>query len=132
HTQGYTYRTVPIRFNGNFHLHYYPTLARELDALRPDVLHMDEEPYNLATWLALRAAAARRVPATFFTWQNLDRRYPFPFSRFEQDNYRRAPVAIAGNQDAAGVLRAKGYAGTIAVIPQFGVDPAIFTPADTE
>ena len=132
HTQGYTYRTVPIRFNGNFHLHYYPTLARELDALRPDVLHMDEEPYNLATWLALRAAAARRVPATFFTWQNLDRRYPFPFSRFEQDNYRRAPIAIAGNQDAAGVLRAKGYAGTIAVIPQFGVDPAIFTPADTE
>ena len=132
HTQGYTYRTVPIRFNGNFHLHYYPTLARELDALRPDVLHMDEEPYNLATWLALRAAAARRIPATFFTWQNLDRRYPFPFSRFEQDNYRRAPIAIAGNQDAAGVLRAKGYAGTIAVIPQFGVDPAIFTPADTE
>jgi len=132
HTQGYTYRTAPIRFNGNFHLHYYPTLARELDALRPDVLHMDEEPYNLATWLALRAAAARRVPATFFTWQNLDRRYPFPFARFEQDNYRRAPIAIAGNQDAAGVLRAKGYAGMIAVIPQFGVDPAIFTPADTE
>ena len=130
HTQGYTYRTVPIRFNGNFHLHHYPTLARELDTLRPDVLHMDEEPYNLATWLALRAAAARRIPATFFTWQNLDRRYPFPFSRFEQDNYRRAPMAIAGNQDAGRVLRAKGYSGTVVVIPQFGVDPTIFTPAD--
>lgn len=132
HTAGYMFRTMPIRFNGNFHLHHYPTLAREMDALQPDVLHMDEEPYNLATWLALRAAAARRVPATFFTWQNLDRRYPFPFSRFEQDNYRRTPIAIAGNQDAAGVLRAKGYGGTIAVIPQFGVDPAIFSPADTD
>ena len=130
HTDGYTYRTVPIRFSGNFHLHYYPTLARELDVLRPDVLHMDEEPYNLATWLALRAAAGRRIPATFFTWQNLNRRYPLPFSRFERDNYRCAPVAIAGNQDAHCVLRAKGYSGRIAVIPQFGVDPTIFRPAD--
>jgi len=131
HTEGYIYRTIPVRFNGNFHLHYYPTLARELDTLRPDVLHMDEEPYNLATWLALRAAAGRRIPATFFTWQNLNRRYPLPFARFEQDNYRRTPIAIAGNEDACCVLRAKGYSGTIAVIPQFGVDPTIFGPADT-
>ena len=57
HTAGYDLRVIPLRLNGNFHLHYYPTLARELAALRPDVLHMDEEPYNLATWLALRAAS---------------------------------------------------------------------------
>lgn len=130
HTQGYTYRTTPIRFNGNFHLHYYPDLARHLDAVQPDVFHMDEEPYNLATWLALRAAARRQLPATFFTWQNLDRRYPLPFSRFERDNYRRTPIAIAGNRAAGDVLRAKGYAGEIAVIPQFGVDPDLYSPGE--
>lgn len=130
HAQGYTYRTVPVRFSGNFHLHYYPTLARELDAVRPDVLHMDEEPYNLATWLALRAAARRQLPATFFTWQNLDRRYPLPFSHFERDNYRRAPIVIAGNRAAGDVLRAKGYAGKIAVVPQFGVDPDLYLPGE--
>ena len=130
HTQGYTFHTTPIRFNGNFHLHYYPDLARQLDALQPDVLHMDEEPYNLATWLALRTAARRQIPATFFTWQNLDRRYPFPFSRFERDNYRRAPIAIAGNRAASAVLRAKGYAGEIAVIPQVGVDPDLYVPGE--
>jgi hypothetical protein len=48
------------------------------------------------------------IPATFFTWQNLDRRYPFPFSAFERANYRTVRVAIAGNQDAAAVLRRKG------------------------
>ncbi len=36
---------------------------------------------------------------------------------------------IAGNQDAAAVLRRKGYQGEIAVIPQFGVDPAVFAPS---
>lgn len=128
-TQGYTYRTIPCALGGNFHLHFYPTLARELAALRPDVLHMDEEPYNLATWQALRAAGRLRIPALFFTWQNLNRRYPPPFSNWEQANYRRARVAIAGSAEAAEVLRRKGYAGELAVIPQFGVDPALFSPA---
>jgi len=131
HTNGYVLRSIPIRFNGAFHWHYYPTLAAEIRHIAPDLLHMDEEPYNLATWLALRAAHRAGIPAIFFTWQNLHRRYPPPFSWFERANYAAAQAAIAGNQDAAAVLRRKGYGGAIAVIPQFGVDPAIFAPAET-
>lgn len=130
-TTGYQLREIPLRLNGNYHLHHYPTLSAELAALRPDLLHMDEEPYNLATWLALRAAAEQDVAATFFTWQNLHRRYPWPFRSMEQANYRRAPLALAGNGAAAEVLRRKGYGGEIAVIPQFGVDPNVFAPAPT-
>ncbi len=129
HTEGYTLRTIPLWFNGNFHLHFYPTLERELAHLRPDVLHMDEEPYNLATYLALGIAQRLGISALFFTWQNLMRNYPPPFVWWERANYRRAAYALAGNQDAAVVLRSKGYQGPIQVLPQFGVDPAIFTPA---
>jgi len=128
HTAGYTLRVAPVRLNGSFHLHFYPALGRELDRIRPDVLHMDEEPYNLATWLALRAAQRRGIPSIFFTWQNICRTYPQPFRRFEQDNYRRAALALAGSEDAAEVLRRKGCAAPIAVLPQFGVDPEIFAP----
>ena len=128
HTAGYTLETIPIRLGGNFHLHHYPTLRRKLQELRPDIVHMDEEPYNLATWQGLSAAAVVGAAGVFFTWQNLFRRYPPPFCWFEQSNYHRAPVAIAGNQAAAGVLRRKGYAGQVAVIPQFGVDPQVFHP----
>ncbi len=131
HTVGYDLRVIPIRLAGNFHLHFYPTLGRELARIRPDVLHMDEEPYNLATWLALRAGASLGVRNTFFTWQNLHRRYPPPFRQMEQANYRAAPIAIAGNQDAAAVLRRKGFGGEIQVIPQFGVDPLLFAPGDS-
>lgn len=129
HTQGYPLLAAPIRFNGQFHIHYYPSLPRLLDEIRPDVLHMDEEPYNLATWLALRAAEQRGIRSLFFTWQNLNRAYPWPFRHFEQANYRRAGHAIAGNPTAAAVLRAKGYSGPISVIAQFGVDPGLFSPA---
>ncbi len=128
HTQGYELIAAPLAFNGSYHFHCYPTLGPTLRRLRPDVLHVDEEPYNLATWHALRLGEQIGARSLFFTWQNLDRRYPWPFRAFEQANYRRAAHAIAGNQAAVAVLRAKGYTGPVAVIPQFGVDPDIFIP----
>lgn len=130
HTCGYALEVAPLLFVGQYHLHFYPTLGRILARLRPDIVHMDEEPYNLATWHALRLAEARGAAGLFFTWQNLHRRYPWPFRWFEAANYRRAAHVIAGNRAAATVLAAKGYRGPITVIPQFGVDPAIFRPAD--
>jgi len=83
----------------------------------------------LATFLAVRAA--RRVGARplFFTWQNIHRRYPPPFAWTERAVLRSVSHAIAGNADAGRVLRTKGYRGSIAVIPQFGVDPERFSPA---
>jgi len=126
HTAGYELRAIPLRFNGNFHLHHYPTLGRELQRLRPDILHLDEEPYNAATWLGVRAARVVGAATTFFAWQNLYRLYPPPFRWFEKAVYAACPQAIAGNRDAADVLRRKGYTGEITVLPQFGVDPALF------
>jgi glycosyltransferase involved in cell wall biosynthesis len=114
--------------NGHYHLHLYRRLSALVDVVAPDVLHIDEEQYNLATLQAMRAAVRRHIPALFFTWQNIEQRYPFPFSLIERYNLAHAAYAIAGNDDAAGVIRAKGYQGPLAVIPQFGVDPTIFTP----
>ena len=126
HVQGYELIVAPLAFNGSYHFHFYPTLGRLLRRLRPEQLHVDEEPYNLATWHALRLGEQIGARGLFFTWQNLHRRYPWPFRAFEQANYRRAAHAIAGNQAAVSVLRAKGYTGPVTVIPQFGVDPEIF------
>lgn len=128
HTEGYELVVAPIRFSGWFHWHYYPTLARLLRRTRPDLVHIDEEPYNLATYLALRAALRVGAQALFFTWQNLVRRYPPPFGLMERYVYQHSAGAIAGSRDAAQVLRHKGYAGPIATIPQFGVDPQLYAP----
>jgi len=76
HTRGYTLLIEPIALNGHFHLHFYPYLGRRLRALRPDLLHIEEEPYNLATWHAVRIARRLGIRTIFFSWQNLFRRYP--------------------------------------------------------
>lgn len=129
HSAGYQLRSLPIRFNGSFHFHHYPTLGRELRAFQPQILHIDEEPYNLATWQALLHARRNNAKALFFTWQNIQRVYPPPFSWAERWVYRHADFALAGTDAAAAVLRAKGYAGPVKTIPQFGVDAALFQPA---
>ena len=127
---GYQLVVAPIALNGHFHAHFYPTLGSILRKTRPDLCHIDEEPYNLATYLAMRAARRLGARTVFFTWQNLLRRYPIPFRNLEGYVYRHADAAMAGNQDAAQVLQQKGYTGPLRVIPQFGVDPRLFHPPD--
>jgi len=129
HTTHYELRAIPIALSGHFHLHFYPGLTRILRQLHPHILHIDEEPYNLATFLALRAARRLGARTLFFTWQNLYRRYPPPFSWTERYVLRRADYALAGNAEASEVLRAKGYGGPVRLIPQFGVDPELYSPS---
>jgi len=115
-------------FNGSFHLHFYRHLGQVMRDLRPEIVHIDEEPYNIATLQAMRLAQKHRAHAVFFAWQNLNKTYPFPFSEVERYNLEHACFAIAGNGDAEQVLRAKHYAGPVKVIPQFGVDPELYCP----
>jgi len=126
HTTGYELRVIPMALNGHFHLHFYPGLGRILRQLRPQLFHVDEEPYNLATFLALHAARHVGARTLFFTWQNLARRYPPPFCWMERYVLAHADYALAGNAEAEKVLRTKGYRGPIRVICQFGIDPEIF------
>lgn len=128
HTEGYRLFVDPLRFNGNYHLHYYPRLAERLDQFRPDILHMDEEPYNVATWLGVRQAKARGIPSLFFSWQNINQIYPPPFRWMEKWVLQNVDYALFGTESAAGVARSKGYRGPDRVIPQFGVDPDLFHP----
>ena len=129
HAAGYELRAIPIRFNGNFHLHHYPTLAREIASFQPQIAHIDEEAYNLATWQALRLARRNGAKALFFTWQNILRAYPPPFNWGERWVMRAVDYALAGSDDAAAVLRRKGYRGPLRTIPQFGTSTALFHPA---
>ena len=119
-------------FNGHHHFHFYPRLNRWLDRIRPDIVHIDEEPYDFVTFQALRAAKRRGARIVFFTWQNLDRTFPFPFHAIERWVLEGADAAVAGNRDGESVLRRKGFRGPIEVIPQFGVDEERFSPARQE
>lgn len=129
YTRGYNLLVTPIAFNGRYHLHFYPRLPFLLRALGPDLVHIDEEPYNLATWLAVRSAQAVGAQRTFYTWQNTYRRLPPPFSLLEADVYRLVRGGIAANADAAAVLRRKGFKRPIWTIPP-GLDLDLYGPRE--
>lgn len=126
----YDLRVLPMALNGHFHLHYYPGLRRLLRNLCPDVVHVDEEPYNFATAHAIWSARSLGARVLCFTWQNIHRHLPPPFGLLERYCLRSVDHVLAGNCDAVAVLRRKGYRGPVAVVPQFGVDPTLFSPAN--
>jgi glycosyltransferase involved in cell wall biosynthesis len=130
YTAGYRLEALPIRANGRHHLHHYPTLDRLVAAVRPDVFHVDEEAFNLATFLAFRAGVRAGARCCFFNWANVDRFYPPPFNLFERYVFRHAAHGIAGNREAAAIVRKHGYTGPLSILPQFGVDPHLFAPRE--
>jgi glycosyltransferase involved in cell wall biosynthesis len=131
HTAGYRLQVLPIRLNGHFHLHFYPGLRRLVELVRPDILHIDEESFNLATFQAMQIGMAAGARCCFYNYANIDRRYPPPFGWFERYNFQHATAAIAANHEAADILRRHGYEGALHILPQFGVDPELFHPRET-
>lgn len=118
----------PVLFAGRPHFHFYPRLGHTLDAFRPDLVHVDEEPYSAVTSFVLRACHRRRIPAVLFAAQNLLKRLPPPFNALRRYALGHVAGAIAGTVAATDVLRRAGFNGRLATIPQLGVDEAQFQP----
>ncbi len=130
YTRGYRLEITPIALNGSYHLHFYPEFKQLMTNVRPDIVHIDEEPYNFATYHANRIARQAGAKTLWFSWQNLQRRYPPPFSWMERYNLTHIDYGMVGSESAARVWRAKGFTKPLAVIPQFGVDPSLFHPPE--
>ena len=127
-TPNYHVELIPMRFNGQHHLHYYPTFGSLVRRLRPDVVHVDEESFNLATFLALRTAHQVGARTCFYNYANIERTYPPPFGWFERYAFTHASHALACSHEAASIIRNHGYTGPLSIIAQTGVDPVHFVP----
>jgi len=128
--RGYDLIVEPMAFNGSYHLHFYPGLAKWLKRLKPDIFHVDEESFNLATFQGVRLAHRSNTASVFYNYANIFRDYPQPFYYFEKYNFKYAQGAFACNQEAADILRRKGFTHPLDVVPQFGVDLDLFQNAE--
>ena len=128
-TEGYRVRPLPVRFNGKYHFYVYRGLSGVIREISPDILHIDEEPYNPAGAQAQRAADRIGARSLFVVLQNLYKVYPPPFSLLEQYAYRRTAHIIACNASAGEVVRRKGYQGPLSTFSVYGVDPDLYAPA---
>ncbi len=125
---------MPVRTLGhhpNFFLFDPRPLWRLLGDGPWDLLDLHEEPFGLAVAevLVLRWLRARRTPYLVCSAQNIDKRYPLPFRWLERWSLRGAAGAYTCNTEAGEILRRKGLAGELELLP-LGVDVARFHPVD--
>jgi len=116
-----------IYFSGRYHYYFYSwNIRRILKEEKPDLILIDEEPFNPATFQIL--FEARRLPILkgFTTFQNIYKLYPFPYNLFENYAFSEADFALPQTEECAEILRKKGYAKERKVILLHGVNTQIF------
>lgn len=128
HVDGYTAVPLPILFNGQYHFYVYRGLGQTLRRIQPDIVHIDEEPYNPAGRQAQRIADRIGARTVFVVLQNILRHYPFPYSALEQYNYRHTAHIIACNAPSGEVVRQKGYTGPLSTFSVYGIEPEMYPP----
>jgi len=132
---GYSFGTTPVQNAwcgpAKWYLQWYPGFREKLLALKPDVIDLWEEPWNLLS-AQISGVCARFLPACRLiseTEQNISKRLPIPFEWFRTQTLRRAAYVVARNREALAVTRSKGYTGPARVVGN-GVDTRLFRPLD--
>ncbi|GAB4144439.1 MAG: glycosyltransferase family 4 protein [Cyanobacteria bacterium J069] len=134
--QGYesgNFRVVPV---GNFSqthqgaLCFGATLVSVLRQHPPDIIQVEQGAKSLAyaQLITLNRVLELGAKMALFTWWNLPYELRPPLAWLESYNLRHTHGAIAGNRDAADILRQRGYAGPMTVLPQLGVNEQQFYP----
>jgi glycosyltransferase involved in cell wall biosynthesis len=117
---------VRVMLSGYNHFHWYPGLEELVKQIQPDIFHIEEEHYSLVTFQAIRLAKKYNLKCLFVSWQNIYKKYPFPFSWIEGYNLENADYAIAGSKEVKNVLVRKGFNNKrISEIP-LGADTMMF------
>lgn len=127
------FRVVPIsNFSQNNQgmLTFGLDLVKLLREFRPHVIQVEQGSKGLAyaEMITLNRLLSLNAKLMFFTWWNLPYDLKFPISLLEKYNLGGTDGIISGNQDGADILRDRGYAGPIRVMPQLGVDETLFRP----
>jgi len=102
------------------------SLRRLVSRLKPDIIHIEEEPWSAACWQGIRAAKAVGAESIIFTWDNIWTRYRWITEQILKYSFAHASFIIAGNEEGKSLCERRGFRRGIAVIPQYGVDEKVF------
>lgn len=128
------FRVMPI---SNFSQNNQPLLTFGTDIItllkefRPNIIQVEQGAKSIgyAELIALNRFLGLKAKNCFFTWWNIPYSNKFPISWIESYNLKNTDGLVAGNQDAEDILREHGYTGAASVMPQLGVDEALFRPS---
>ena len=119
-------------FSGNWGRYIYNPIQLIISILnfRPDIVHLEEEPFTPVAFQVALLSIILRFRLTFFTWENIvDLNLGWRRKVMEVFVFRTAVGGLAGTNGAKERLVKRGFDRQIEVIPQFGVDSDLFYPS---
>jgi len=117
-----------VFFPGQMHFAFFKEkIANLMKRLQPDIIDIEDEPFNTgsAQVIYLRNRLSPKARIVMHTSQTDCKRYPPPFNIFERYSHRNVSAFMARSQDAADILRRKGYKGKVEILTH-GIDPTKF------
>ena len=111
------------------HLYFYPHWWKPVREFKPDIIHIDEEPWSLSALQFALVGKKSGARVFFYSKQNILKRLLSPFSMFQRMVFGASNCAVALTEEARRVLREKGYAKQIFIVPH-GVELKDFYPRD--
>ena len=120
-------KPVKLHFSRHIHFMLYGQRLRQIVREPWDLIHCWEEPFNAA---GMQAAwwAPKKVPFVFYTFQNIQKRYPPPFSQFEAYTLNRSAGWVAGGELVLETMLNRGYGSKPYQVMPLGVDVETFSP----
>ncbi|MDP7370292.1 MAG: glycosyltransferase [Nitrospinota bacterium] len=132
--EGFPLYAGAVLFPGRVTGHVYRSgLMQAIKSARPDIIHLEEEPWSLAAaqLLALLPWYRPRPRLVLFSFENMDLDLPFFRRCIERKSLAVAEEIIAGGETVRDRLLLRGASpGRITVIPQFGLDADLFHPPE--
>ncbi len=111
-------RPTPVALAGRPQRHFYLTRCRALSTgARPDVAFVEAEPYSISATQWGRVFARQGIPFGVQCAENIDRALPPPVRGLRSRVLRRAAFVAARSDSAAGLARAWGASGEVALAP---------------
>jgi len=102
-------------------------LHRMLSDFRPDVLHIEADPWTPAASAASSRGQRLGIPVTLFAWESVIRPEPLALRWRRRRTLGRARGLVGGNKLAAGLLSRGRPNIPVTVIPQLGLTPPLET-----
>lgn len=124
------YAAKHVFFGGRVGAYFYPPgiVLKLLKEFHPEAIYVEQEVFSLSAFQFACMSRLFDIPLVLFCWENMDRRLSIIRRWTRSFVLRTAKMITVGNRDAGKLIKKWGFNGTIAVLPQLGVDTGVFHP----
>jgi len=99
--------------------YFFPFLYKELNKFKPDIIDIMEEPYSFCAFstIILNKFLKLNAKIVFFSAQNIYKKYPFPFSFFQNYLFKNADLAFPMTEEVKNVMLKHNYKNKFVKLP---------------